>query len=260
MSAVEVVHTIHAHLPSPLEGEGLGERGSRASSLLLPNGTHIRAQGLGQPTTTSGELVFTTAMTGYEEALTDPSYRGQILLFTYPLIGNYARTPGRAQSGEIQARAIIVSTRSNAWSARQSLREYLLANSIPTMFGVDTRMLAQWVREHGAQPAALAIHDPDAADSQLAPDLRNALAASDYDRADLISETTVTRPEIHGHGQKRLIALLDCGNKRSVIDELVHRDSQVVVLPASTSASDILTLRPDGVVISNGPGNPETAG
>jgi carbamoyl-phosphate synthase small subunit len=125
------------------------------------------------------------------------------------------------------------------------------------MFDVDTRAIAQWVREHGAMPAALSVHQPGAAPA--AERLRGAAASCDYDTADFIGETTVASPETYGHG-RQLIALLDCGNKRSVVEMLLARDAQVVVLPAHTSAADILRLAPDGLIISNGPGNPAVAG
>jgi carbamoyl-phosphate synthase small subunit len=244
----------------------------RGATLLLSDGTLVHGHGLGAPGIVSGELVFTTAMTGYEEALTDPSYRGQILMFTYPLIGNYGVEPGRAQSNAVQPRAVIVSTLSDSWAGCESLGAYLLANRVPAVYGVDTRAIAQWVREHGAMPAALGVHGDDPVGTSCVrpdvtprgcepslPDLRAALDACDYDTTDFVFETTVRTPEIYGRGGKALIALLDCGNKRSVIDVLLRRDAEVVALPAHTSAAEVLSLRPHGVIISNGPGNPETA-
>lgn len=226
------------------------------ATLMLADGTQFRGWGLGDHMTAGGELVFTTAMTGYQEALTDPSYRGQLLMFTYPLIGNYGMDPGRLQSGEVQARAAIVATLSPSWPGMSSLRDYLLANRVPTMYGVDTRAIAQWIRTHGAMPAVLSVHDP-----LLQPEieaLQAAVHACSYDTTDFVAQTTVNRQEIHGSGRTRL-ALLDCGNKRSVIEELVSRDTEVTVLPAHTSAAEIRRLEPRGLVISNGPGNPATA-
>jgi carbamoyl-phosphate synthase small subunit len=226
-----------------------------SATLLLAGGTTFTGRGLGTPGTAVGELIFTTAMTGYEEALTDPSYRGQLLLFTYPLVGNYGTNPGRAESGEVQARAAIVSTLSDTWDGPHSLRAFLEETGTPTLYDVDTRAIAQWVRDHGATPAVLVVHEPD-----VSPDLRLAEALRircDYEYADYVSQTSVAAPEIHGTG-RRTIALLDCGNKRSLTEELVARDAQVIVLPADTSPADILALAPDGVMISNGPGNPAT--
>jgi carbamoyl-phosphate synthase small subunit len=229
----------------------------RDATLMLADGTCIHGKGIGVPGTISGELVFTTAMTGYQEALTDPSYRGQILMFTYPLIGNYGVDGGRAQSSQAQPRAAILATLSECWSECDSLRSYLLDAGVPVMYDVDTRAIAQWVREHGAMPAALSVHAPGA-EAPVA-DLAAALDSCDYDTADFLGEMTVNVPEIHGHGSKH-IALLDCGNKRSVIDQLLARDVQVMVLPARTMAEDVMRLAPNGLIISNGPGNPAVAG
>lgn len=232
------------------------ETTTMAATLVLADGTCVRGRGLGPEGIVSGEMIFTTAMTGYGEALTDPSYRGQILMFTYPLIGNYGMDPGRAQSAEVQTRATVVSTLSDTWTDRPSLRAYLQEHAIPTLFDVDTRALARWIRAHGAAPAALAVHAADAEPS--IHDLLAATATCGYDDVDFIAEVTAPEPAVYGAGPRR-VALLDCGNKQSVTEELVTRDLEVVVLPASTPAREILALHPDGVVISNGPGNPAAA-
>lgn len=229
------------------------------ATLMLADGTCFEGRGLGREGIAWGEMVFTTAMTGYQEALTDPSYRGQILMFTYPLIGNYGTAPARAQreSGEVQARAAIVATLSSTWEGQQPLRDTLLAHDIPTMYDVDTRAIALWIRRNGAMPAALSVHAQGSRPSLRG--LREAVTCCDYDTANFVEETTVRRPEVHGNG-RRMVALLDCGNKRSVVDELTRRDTQVVVMPSWTPAADILSFHPDGVIISNGPGNPAAAG
>ena len=255
VSAVEV-----AQPRSPAEGARNGanlEGTSRQATLLLADSSSFRGQGLGTVGITTGELVFTTAMTGYKEALTDPSYRGQMLMFTYPLIGNYGTDPGREQSERVHPRAAIMATLSSTCSERESLSTYLLEHGVPAMHGVDTRAIAQRIRMHGAMPAALSVHEQECEPAMR--ELESALQSGSYDTTDFIAEATVTEPAVYGQG-RRLVALLDCGNKRSVVDELVRRDTQVVALPASTPALDILALAPDGVLISNGPGNPETAG
>ena len=251
----EVMDMVHAleHVSVNAPNHGPDSLPVRAATLRFADGTSFAGQGLGDLSTTSGEFVFTTAMTGYGEALTDPSYRGQILMFTYPLIGNYGVQLGREQSREIQARAVVVATLSDAWAGRLSLGQYLHSHGIPVLFGVDTRAIAQHVRVHGSMPAVLSVHSCDKIpDSQTLDDV---LAHCDYETSDFVSQTTVSRPAIHGHGSKR-VALLDCGNKTIVIEELVERDTQVVVLPASTSAQDILRIGAQGLIISNGPGNP----
>jgi carbamoyl-phosphate synthase small subunit len=225
-----------------------------AATLFLADGSTFRGSGLGELGTTSGELVFTTAMTGYQEALTDPSYRGQILLFTYPLIGNYGVAPGHAQSDRIQASGAIFSTLSAPADGIDSLRELLLSSQIPVLYDVDTRAIAQVVRNHGATSAVLALHDPG--DEPSPEDLAGTGGSKDYDTTDFVSGVGVARSELHGKSGKYLVALLECGNKRSVTDELVRRNAQVAVLPPRTRVEDIVALNPDGLVISNGPGNP----
>ncbi|HEX6510305.1 MAG TPA: carbamoyl-phosphate synthase domain-containing protein, partial [Chloroflexota bacterium] len=135
------------------------------AALVLADGTCFYGQGLGPESIASGELVFTTAMTGYEEALTDPSYRGQMLMFTYPLVGNYGVGAGRAQSESVQPAAVLTATLSESWSERESLRSYLTLNQVPVMHGVDTRAIALWIRRHGAMHGVLSVHRPNLAPS-----------------------------------------------------------------------------------------------
>lgn len=225
------------------------------ATLLLKDGTIIHGVGTGAPGLTAGELVFTTAMTGYQEALTDPSYRGQILLFTYPLIGNYGTAPQRDQSPAIQARGVVLSTLSPAGPGQESLGDYLEQSGIPAIAGVDTRALARHVRTHGAMPATLAVHLPGAAPDPA--EMHAALTSCAYDEADLVSEVTVAAPEIVGDGP--IVAVLDCGNKRDVVEMLLQRGMRVAILPADTPAAEVLALDPIAVIISNGPGNPANA-
>src|SRR5205085_2155399 len=127
-------------------------------------------------------------------------------------------------------------TLSPSWPERPSLAAYLEEAGVPAIHGVDTRAIAQRVREHGAMPAALSVHTREAEPSPAA--LRHALEACDYDERDFVAETTIPAPAVYGAGARR-IALLDCGNKTSVIEELVRRDTQVVALPARTTAGEI---------------------
>ncbi|HEX8919090.1 MAG TPA: carbamoyl phosphate synthase small subunit, partial [Chloroflexota bacterium] len=139
---------------------------------------------------------------------------------------------------------------------RRSLREFLNGHDVPALHGVDTRAIARHIRCHGSMPAALSIHRPGEEPSRA--EFREALERFRYDSVDYVTGASVSAPQWHGDG-RRLIALLDCGGKRGMIDELMRRDSRVVVLPAGTPAPAILDFAPAGVVISNGPGNPEAA-
>jgi carbamoyl-phosphate synthase small subunit len=228
---------------------------SRAATLLLEDGSYFRGFGLGASTMVAGELIFTTSMTGYHEALTDPSYRGQLLMFTYPLIGNYG-VAGRAQSGHIQPQAVIMAMLSESWAERRSLRENLVSNNVPALHGVDTRAIARHIRQHGAMPAVLSVHPFGLEPS--ASELRRVLRTCAYDSTDYTASASVSVAEVHGYGDRR-IALLDCGNKQSVIDELVRRGLEVILLPAQTPTAEILAWAPRGLIISNGPGNPGMA-
>lgn len=226
------------------------------ATLLLADGSRFDGAGLGAPATANGEFVFTTAMTGYQEALTDPSYRGQILMFTYPLIGNYGMLDAAIQSDGIQPRAVIASTLSGNRSERQSLASYLYRCGVPAMHGVDTRAIAHRIRAEGTMPAVLSVHAPGRRQSE--DRLRAALDGCPYDTIDFVSEVTPREPRLYGRG-RTLVGVLDCGNKRRVVDDLLRHDVQVAVLPANTPAASILALAPDGMVISNGPGNPAMA-
>lgn len=226
------------------------------ATLLLADGSRFDGKGLGAPATVSGEFVFTTAMTGYQEALTDPSYRGQILMFTYPLIGNYGMLDDAIQSDGVQTRAVIAATLSENRSARQSLASYLRQQGVPAMHGVDTRAIAHRIRAHGAMPATLSVYEPGQRPS--AHHLRMTLSGCAYDTTDFVSQVTPRESRLYGRG-RTLVAVLDCGNKQRVVDDLLRYDVQVAVLPSNTPASSILALAPDGLVISNGPGNPAMA-
>lgn len=226
------------------------------ATLFFADGSRFDGAGLGAPATVSGEFVFTTAMTGYQEALTDPSYRGQILMFTYPLIGNYGMLDAAIQSAGVQPRAIIAATLSENRSDRQSLASYLDEEGVPAMYGVDTRAIAHRIRARGTMSAVLSVYAPGRCPSE--DRLRAAVDGCSYDTIDFVSQVTPREPRLYGRG-RRLIAVLDCGNKCRVVDDLLRHDVQVAVLPAGTSTASILALAPDGLVISNGPGNPAMA-
>lgn len=232
------------------------EQATLDATLMLADGTCFRGRGLGPVGLISGEMVFTTAMTGYQETLTDPSYRGQLLMFTYPLIGNYG-TGQRAQSPAIQPSGVVLSTLAQTWTGRTPLAAYLERHAVPTISEIDTRAVARWIRREGAGPAALAVHAVGQNPSPAA--LQAAVSACAYDHTDYLADVTIAQPAVYGSGP-RTVALLDCGNKRSVIEEFTARGLRVITLPADTGAADILALHPDGVVISNGPGNPAVAG
>ncbi len=227
--------------------------------LVLADGSVIEGQGAGATGVAVGELVFQTGMTGYQEALTDPSYAGQVLIFTYPLLGNYGVGPQADQSGRIHARATIMREILPSGGHRSTagdLDAWLARERIPALTGVDTRALTRQVRTYGVLPAALAVGP--AATLPAVADLRARAAALDYDAVDYVAECTT--PEIVWYPPARpdapRVVLVDYGVKRATLAHLRARGAGVWVVPARLSAAAILDLHPDGVLLSNGPGDP----
>lgn len=204
----------------------------------------------GLPEPVTGEVVFNTAMTGYQEIMTDPSYAGQIVTFTYPHLGNYGINPLDFESSRPHCRAVIareVSTYFSNWRATEGLVSFLSRNGISILSGVDTRALTKHIRSHGALPGAVGA-------SALEDLLRMAREDSGTSGRDLVKEvTTETVYEISG-GPRRVVAI-DYGIKKTILDHLTEFAS-ITVVPASMPADDILAMNPDGVFLSNGPGDP----
>ncbi len=233
---------------------------TKRAVLLLADGTRFDGEGLGASGTALGEAVFYTGMTGYEEALTDPSYAGQILTFTYPLIGNY----GVSRSVSQHPRATVAGCVMKHLARRPShfenvidLGSWLEENAIPTIVGVDTRALTIALREHGTIGAALAVGD----DAVFNVDAT--LAA--YVRTMTTSGLVASVADAYGVGEtigsgSRHIVLLDCGVKRAIIRELEALDTRVTVLPFGASRAEISAFDPDAIVISPGPGDPRELG
>jgi carbamoyl-phosphate synthase small subunit len=221
--------------------------------LVLEDGTVLEGGSFGARGTAYGEIVFNTNMTGYCEALTDPSYRGQILMMTYPLIGNYGVDPSTYESPRIQPRAFVVRencTIPSHRTSRMSLHDFLLRNEILGISGVDTRMLTIKIREHGTMKAAVCT-----AKSANPKDVLESVREMDHPtESNLVAEVSCRRTHRYGSGSKRVV-LIDCGVKRSIIDNLAPY-AEVIRVPYSAPVERILELEPDGVLISNGPGDP----
>ena len=224
-----------------------------SGSLVLEDGTAVRGAFFGARRKVFGELVFNTNMTGYTEALTDPSYRGQILMMTYPLIGNYGVDPATMESGTIQPTGFVVKEACAVPSHPKSsfgLSEFLGQHKTPGMEGVDTRALTIQIRSAGTMKAALvpASADIDAVAKEVRkrphPNTRN-----------LVAEVSCREVERYPGAGKRTIVIVDCGVKRNIIRE-AQRYADVARVPYDTTADEILALKPDGVILSNGPGDP----
>ncbi len=227
--------------------------------LALEDGSAYEGIGFGACAEVGGEVVFNTGMVGYPESLTDPSYRGQILCQTYPLMGNYGVNPASFESDRPQVAGYVVSEHCPApshASSRKTLDDWLRQGGIPAIAGVDTRELTKKLRVRGVMAGVLAV-------SEAPLDRRKIAAAArrlgDPCARDLVAEVTPRDIRIYNPDAKPVVALVDCGAKENIVRSLTSRGLSVVRVPASTDADRILSFGPRGVMISNGPGDPKRA-
>ena len=227
--------------------------------LGLEDGTRVEGTGFGAPGTVSGELVFTTVMSGYEEALTDPSYHGQMLMFTYPLQGNYGISGEDFQSDRMWPRAMVSREywdRPTHHRHAKTLNEFLVDEGKPGICGVDTRMLTLKVRKLGVMRATLAVGERR--DVQDLDVVAMARSLADISAQNLLGDVTCKSPyHIEGRGPR--MAVLDLGIKRNILKSLSCRGFDITVLPAHADISLIEAARPQALFVSNGPGDPEMA-
>ncbi|HML05640.1 MAG TPA: glutamine-hydrolyzing carbamoyl-phosphate synthase small subunit [Methanobacterium sp.] len=226
----------------------------KEAKLALEDGTILYGESFGFETTKTGEVVFATGMTGYVESLTDPSYKGQLLMNTYPLQGNYGISEEWFQSEGIKAEGFIVREESQNPShakSTKSLSDFLAEYSIPGISGVDTRALTIKIREHGTMKAALSTEGIE--DEEL---INIAANQQDIEEIDLVDQVCVKEPKIFGEDFKKRVAIMDCGIKNNSINALLKRETGVVVLPYKMDYKEILDHDPDGVLVSSGPGDP----
>ena len=204
-----------------------------------------------------GEVVFNTVMTGYQEVLTDPSYAGQVIAFTYPHIGNYGVAPDDDESRRPFCRGVIVrelTDRPSNWRAAETLASFLHRHRLPAIAGLDTRRLTRHLRDSGAMPGAFGPVDGAEGSFDEATLVAAAHAEPPTDGRDLVAEVTCAASYRYGDGPFEVVAY-DFGIKRNILRNLAEV-ATVTVVPASTSAEEVLDLRPDGVFLSNGPGDP----
>jgi carbamoyl-phosphate synthase small subunit len=228
--------------------------------LLLEDGRAFPGDMIGAPAIAFGEAVFNTSMSGYQEVLTDPSYAGQIVTMTYPLIGNYGVTAEDAESRAVQVAGFIVREASRTysnWRATGSLQDYLRGAGIVALDGVDTRALTRHLRSAGAMRAAIAGADVDRDDL-----LQQVLQQPHMEGLDLTcGVSTVESYDVAPVGEAKFRVLAyDFGVKRHSLDLLAERGCAITVLPATTPAAEILDRDFDGFFVSNGPGDPEAVG
>lgn len=228
----------------------------KRATLILEDGTQFHGFSFGAPQSVSGEVVFNTAMTGYPESLTDPSYSGQILVITFPLVGNYG-VPGDEmenglpkffESDKIHLRAVVISDYSfeySHWNAVKSLDAWLKEQGIPGVYGVDTRAITKLIREKGVMLGKVAVDGTQVPEGFDDPNTEN-----------LVALTSTKEVVTYGSGKHKVV-LVDCGTKYNIIRCLLKRDTTVIRVPWDY---DFTTLDYDGVMISNGPGDPKKAG
>ncbi len=219
--------------------------------LILEDGTELNGKSFGAPESMAGEVVFNTAMTGYPESLTDPSYKGQILVLTYPLVGNYGVPVSEKKGGmlkfyesdKIQISGLVISDYSfdySHWNAEDSLAGWLKKNNIPGIFGVDTRALTKKLREKGTMLGKIVVDDKEV--DWYDPNTEN-----------LVAVVSTKNREIYGNGKYKIL-LVDCGVKNNIIRYFLEKDTTVIRVPWDT---DLSREEYDGLFISNGPGDPK---
>ncbi|NLE09915.1 MAG: glutamine-hydrolyzing carbamoyl-phosphate synthase small subunit [Actinobacteria bacterium] len=237
-------------------------RGEIPGYVVLSDGTVFSGFGFGAQGRVLGEVVFNTGMSGYQEIVTDPSYHGQIVTFTYPLIGNYGASEHLVESAEVHSRAIVVrEVKNTAWNAACPERwvDWLAARGVVGVGGVDTRALTKRIREHGAMPACIAAGPDLDVDGLLAA----ARAIPDMTGQDLASAVTCGEPYRRATNDppaRHHVVAYDYGIKRSILRSLDAAGCSVTVVPAHYTAEQALALGPDGVFLSNGPGDPAAVG
>jgi carbamoyl-phosphate synthase small subunit len=240
---------------------------NKKAALVLEDGTFFVGKGFGAARKLTGEVVFSTSMVGYPEALTDPSYKGQILALTYPLVGNYGVPPYDLNFGiplyfeseRIQTSGLIIHelcTEPHHWASTRTLDKWLRDEDIPGISGVDTRRLTKKLRTHGVMLGIIQVCE-EGEEPNLDNLLKEAKNIPDPNLTDLVKEVTVKEPMHYKVDGKHTVVLIDCGVKYSIIRNLLRRGINVVRVPYDFSAKEIMEYHPDGVFLSNGPGDPK---
>jgi carbamoyl-phosphate synthase small subunit len=224
---------------------------NQKAKLLLLDGSEFLGYSFGYPKNTNGEVVFNTGMVGYPETMTDPSYRGQILVCTYPLIGNYGipnddRENGLYKNFEsegIHVRALVISDYSfeySHWSAVKSLSDWMKEQKIPGIYGIDTRQLTKKLREEGTMPGKILVDDSE-------------MDFEDPNQKDLVSDVSIKEPVEYSKGKKKVV-IVDCGSKNNIFQAFIRRNISILRVPYDY---DFSKEKANGILISNGPGDPK---
>lgn len=245
---------------------------TKPAILALADGSIFRGEAIGADGQTVGEVVFNTAMTGYQEILTDPSYAQQIVTLTYPHIGNTGTTPEDAESDRVWSAGLVIRDLplvASNWRNKLPLAEYLKANKTVAIAGIDTRRLTRILREKGAQNGCIMAGDNISEEAAIAaarafPGLKGMDLAKEVStketyewRSTVWNLQSDSSPEVAAADLKYHVVAWDYGVKLNILRMLVERGCRVTVVPAQTPASEVLALKPDGIFLSNGPGDPE---
>ena len=233
------------------------EYGRSRAVVVLEDGAAFEGWSFAGDGEVAGEVVFTTSMVGYQETITDPSYRGQIVLFTYPLIGNYGVIPGDEESRKVQAAAVLVreyTPHHSNWASERSLAALLSENGVMGVEGLDTRALTRHLRDKGAMRGIVSTVERDPKILREKANAHPSMVGLDL----ASTSSNITEPTLMtAIGEERCrVAALDYGVKGSIYRELRDRGTTVLALPGSTSTDEILDSEPDGIFLSNGPGDP----
>ncbi len=229
--------------------------------LALSDGAIFEGKAFGSPGTRLGEVVFNTGMTGYQEVLTDPSYAGQLVALTYPLIGNYGINPDDIESKNIQVAGFVVRELADIhsnWRSQMSLSDYLTEAKITGITGIDTRTLTRRIRHEGVMMGALST---ELSGPELISQLQN--STEKYDSIDWVKKVTTSEVYTWGPDEKDArfrVSVLDCGIKFNILRELAALGIRTIVFPATASATELLQDNPDGLFLSPGPGDPALLG
>ncbi len=240
---------------------------NKKAALVLEDGTIFLGKGFGATRKHSGEVVFSTSMVGYPEALTDPSYRGQILSLTYPLIGNYGVPPNDSdlgipiyfESDRIQPSGLIIQELCKNpfhWASTRTLDQWLTDENIPGIYGIDTRRLTKKLRSHGVMLGIVQVF-AEGEDPSIDSLLEEAKSIPDPNLTDLVKDVSVKEPVHYKVDGTRTVVLIDCGVKNNILRNLLRRNIKVIRVPYNYSAKEIMDYHPDGVFLSNGPGDPK---
>ncbi len=225
--------------------------------LVLEDGSIFSGKIFGAVEQTGGEIVFNTSMTGYQEILTDPSYKGEIVCMTYPLIGNYGINKDDFESIKSHVNGFIVrefAEEPENWRIEKTLEDYLKDNNITAISGIDTRALTKILRKQGTMRGIITAEN--LGDQEL---INRAEKAPGLSGRDLVSQVSRKNVVEYGEDKKYKVVLVDCGAKNNIQNSLLERNCKVIRVSAETTAEKILDYNPDGVMFSNGPGDPEDA-